>query len=253
MSRLNLRDRSVIPRKVQTKWARIWMRFAGLTPSGRIATRLATWFSPPYKGRVNMARLVTQGYVSPKASIHHKDLDLGKNVFIDDSVVIYQAKNGGPVIIGKGVHVYRYTVIETGTGGSLVIGADTHIQPRCQFSAYKGSITIGQGVQIAPNCAFYPYAHGFAPGELIKNQPLQTKGGIIINDDAWLGVAVVVLDGVRIGKGAVIGAGSVVTNDIPEGGIAAGVPAHLLSMRSDLANNTKRMKVLAKTNNEESN
>jgi acetyltransferase-like isoleucine patch superfamily enzyme len=60
---------------------------------------------------------------------------------------------------------------------------------------------------------------------------LQTKGDIVIEDDAWLGVGVVVLDGVRIGKGAVIGAGSVVTRDIPDNAIAVGVPASVVKMR----------------------
>ena len=67
------------------------------------------------------------------------------------------------------------------------------------------------------------------------SQPVWTKGGIIIGDDVWLGVGVNVLDGVRIGKGAVIGAGSVVTKDIPKGAIAAGVPAQIVKIRSDLA------------------
>ena len=63
---------------------------------------------------------------------------------------------------------------------------------------------------------------------------MQTKGGIVIGDDAWLGVGVIVLDGVKIGKGAVVGAGSVVTRDIPDGAIATGVPARVVKMRRDL-------------------
>jgi acetyltransferase-like isoleucine patch superfamily enzyme len=95
-------------------------------------------------------------------------------------------------------------------------------------------IQIGRDVQIAPYCAFYSYNHGFAPGALIRKQPLQTKGGIAIEDDVWLGVGVIVLDGVRIGKGAVVGAGSVVTQDIPDGAIAVGKPARVVKMRRDL-------------------
>jgi len=86
-------------------------------------------------------------------------------------------------------------------------------------------------VQIAPNCAFYPYEHGFKPGEPIKSQPLNTQGGIVIGDDAWLGVGVIVLDGSRIGTGAVIGAGSVVNSEIPDEAIAVGVPARVIKYR----------------------
>lgn len=215
-------------------WSLFWMQFAGLSYCGRIATWLATWFAPPYKERRRLARYNSKGYVAPSATIHHANLQLGANIFIGDRVVIFQDTNGGLVELASRVHLHNDTCIQTGNGGSLKIGPDTHIQSRCQFSAYKAPIHIGRGVQIAPNCAFYPYAHGIAPGELIKNQPLQTKGGIIIDDDAWLGCGVIVLDGVRIGKGAVVGAGAVVTSDVPDDAIALGVPARVVNMRSNL-------------------
>ena len=225
---------ALIFRKFKSLWATFWMKHSGLSPFGRIATRLASLFSPPYKLRSRLARLNTRGYISPSATIYHANLHLEEHIFIGDGVVIYQAADGGCVKIGKGVHIHRDSIIETGANGSLIIGGDTHIQPRCQFSAYIGNIVIGSGVQIAPNCAFYPYNHGVAPDKLIKEQPLQTKGGIVIDDDAWLGVGVIVLDGVRIGKGAVIGAGSVVFHNIPDGAIAFGVPARVQKMRNDL-------------------
>jgi acetyltransferase-like isoleucine patch superfamily enzyme len=216
-------------------WTRFWMRFAGLTRRGRLATRLATWCTPPYKGRAYLARMNPQGFISPSTIIHHSDLHLGAKVFIGDNVIIYQASiDGGPVKLGDCVHLHRDIIIEVGFGGSLTIGANTAIQPRCQFSAYEAPIRIGCDVQIAPYCAFYPYDHGFAPGELIRKEPFQTKGGIVIEDDVWLGVGVIVLDGVRIGKGAVIGAGAVVTRDVPDGAIAMGVPARVVKMRHDL-------------------
>lgn len=214
------------------------MQYAGLSFFGRFAMRIATWFSPPYKARCYIAHLTTQSYIAPNALLYHDDLHIDHNVFIGERVVIYKANDGGAVKFAKRVHIHRDTIIETGTGGRLIIGSDTHIQPRCQFSAYKGTIRIGCNVQIAPNCAFYPYNHGIAPGELIQKQPLQSKGNIIIDNDAWLGVGVIVLDGVRIGKGAVIGAGSVVNRDIPDGAIAAGVPARVVKMRNELAYTT---------------
>jgi acetyltransferase-like isoleucine patch superfamily enzyme len=94
-------------------------------------------------------------------------------------------------------------------------------------------IKIGQRVDIAPYCAFYPYSHGMSEGQIIRRQPLQTKGGIVIEDDAWLGVGVIVLDGVRIGKGAVVGAGAVVTKDLPANSVCSGVPARVVKMRGN--------------------
>jgi acetyltransferase-like isoleucine patch superfamily enzyme len=188
-------------------------------------------WAPPYCERGQLAKMNPKGYISPKAIVHHPKLLLGQNVFIDDYVVVYGDDGSGPVELADRVHLYRDTIIQTGKGGSLFIGPDTHVQPRCQFSAYLGRIQIGT-VQIAPNCAFYPYNHGFAAGRKILAQPLLTKGGIIIEDDAWLGVGVIVLDGVRIGRGAVIGAGSVVTQSIPDAAVAAGAPARVVKMRA---------------------
>ena len=218
-------------RSVQRRWARWWMRFAGLSPAGRMAAYLAGWFAPPYKGRSYLAHLTKNSYISPDAKIFHKEQQLDQNVFIGERVVIYQAKSGGAVKIGKRTHLHPEIIIETGEKGCLIIGNDTHIQPRCQFSAYKGSIEIGSNVQIAPFCAFYPYNHRFESKKAIRDQSLSTKGGIVIEDDAWIGVGVIVLDGVRIGKGSVIGAGSVVRDNIPDESIAVGVPACVVKMR----------------------
>ena len=207
------------------------MQFAGVSVLGRITTWVATWFAPPYKERRRLARYHRNGYIAPSATIHHAERQFGENSFIGDRVLVFQDHEGGSVELGDRVHIHQDTCLQTGKGGSISIGADTHVQPRCLFSAYKAPITVGCGVQIAPNCAFYSYAHGIAPGAPIQQQPLQTKGGIIIDDDAWIGHGVIVLDGVRIGKGAVVGAGAVVTKDIPDGAIAAGSPARVLKQR----------------------
>lgn len=215
-------------------WSRFWMRYAGLNSFGRVATRLATWFVPPYYGRCALAHLNRQGYIAPSAVIYHDNIELGENVFIGDRVVIFKDKDGGRVSLGRNVHLYGDTYIQTGLGGSIEIGDNTHIQPRCQFSAYLSGIKIGYKVQIAPNCAFYPYDHGTSPEKPIMEQQLRTKGGIKIEDDVWLGFGVIVLDGVTIGKGAIIGAGAVVTRDIPNNTVAAGIPARIIGKRGEM-------------------
>ena len=131
------------------------------------------------------------------------------------------------------VHLHRDTTLQNGRGGAISIGVATHVQPRCQISAYKGSVHIGKRGEIAPNCAFYPYDHCFLSSAPIRNQPLKSKGDIIIGDDVWLGFGVIVLDGVHIGNGAIVGAGSVVTKNIPEESIAVGNPARIVKTRSE--------------------
>ena len=213
------------------RWIAFWMARAGLSRRGRLATRLAAWVAPPYKGKRSLARLNTAGFISPRAQIACRDLRLAAHPYVDDGVIIYDRGDGGHVTLGEAAHLYRGVIIELGQGGSVEIGADSHIQPNCQFTAFVGSVRIGRAVQVAPACAFYPYQHSFAAGRPIVEQPLTSAGDIVIGDDAWLGYGVIVLDGVTIGAGAVVGACAVVLHDVPAGAIVAGVPARVLGYR----------------------
>lgn len=213
------------------RWLAFWMARAGMSWRGRLATRLATWAAPPYKAKRLLARMTPAGYVSPHAQIACRDLRLGQHCYIDDDVIIFDRGDGGYVALGDGVHLYRSTIIELGQGGSVEIGADSHIQPNCQFTAFLAAVKIGARVQVAPACAFYPYQHSFMAGQPIAEQPLCSAGDIVIGDDAWLGYGVIVLDGVTIGTGAVVGAGAVVVHDVPAGAIAVGVPARVIGQR----------------------
>jgi len=216
------------------RWIRFWMHYAGFTGFGKISAFLAARFAPPHKARVFLARMTPRGYIEPSATIYHSKLRLGTNVFIGDHVIIFENKDGGSVKLGDRVNIFSHTIIETAHGGSLTLEADASIHPRCQINAYLAPIRIGRGTMIAPNCAFYPYDHGIETDMPIRQQPLQTKGGITIGNEAWLGVGVIVLGGVRIGDGAVIGAGSVVTQDVPDGAVALGAPARVVKMKAEL-------------------
>jgi acetyltransferase-like isoleucine patch superfamily enzyme len=208
------------------------MSISGVSAPGRLATRLASLFAPPYMARFYLARLSRKPYVDPSAVIHHEALKIDANAFIADRVILYQASGGGDIELGAGAHVLRDSVLETGQGGRIQIGINTFLHPRCQVMAYKGNVTIGNHVAVAPGCAFYAYNHGIRANEVIKQQPLESRGGISVGDGAWLGFGVIVLDGVSIGRGAVIGAGSVVTSDVPDNGIAVGNPARVVSERA---------------------
>ena len=214
-------------------WVRGWMGLAGRSPMGRLATAFATLFAPPFLGRISLASMNPQGYISPSAVIDHSDLRLGPNVFIGDKVKIFEGDGSGYVELDDNVKLFWELTLHTGQGGTIKIGPRSHVHAGCHLIAYKSSIRIGADVQIASNSAFYPYNHGFAPGIPHGDQPLTSRGDIVLEDDVNIGFGVVVLDGVTIGKGAAVGAGSVVVQDIPPGAIAMGVPARVLRMRSE--------------------
>ncbi len=208
------------------------MRFSGQTVLGKMATRLAVLPAPPHYSREYLAGLRSCGYISVAAVIHHSQLYSGSRLFIDDRCLIYQNRGGKSVRIGDNVRIYRDVIIETGSGGSVEIGDNSSIHPRCQINAYLESVQIGRHVMIAANCALYSYDHGMKSTEPVHEQPLQSRGPIVIGDDVWLGTGVTVLSGVVIGNGAVIGAGSVVTKDIPANTVAVGNPARVIKHRS---------------------
>mgnify|MGYP005841576461 CR=1 FL=1 len=199
---------------------------------GRCCLRLAGAMRGPYKDRRMLAGLTENPYISPRAEIHCRRLTVGPHCFIDDGVTIYAHADGGEVCLGRGVHLYRGTIIEVGAGGSVIIGDDTHIQASCNLKGFLGSLRIGARVQIAPHCGFSPYEHRTDdPTRPIREQGIVTRGDIVIEDDVWLGLSVQVLDGVTIGRGAVVGAGAVVTGDVPALAIAVGVPARVIGWR----------------------
>jgi len=107
--------------------------------------------------------------------------------------------------------------------GKLRIGHGCYINRNTIFDAHE-SIQVGRSVMIGPGCFITDGNHSMTRSQSIKSQPI-TSSPVSIQDEAWLGAHVVVLPGVTIGRGAVIGAGSVVTKDVPEFAIAYGVPA----------------------------
>ena len=207
------------------------MLWAGHGRAGRLAMRLAAWGAPPHRARNYLARLNPSGFIAPTAVLHHPRIRFGRHVFLGDRVVLYQSGGDGEIDLGDRVHVYADACLETSEGARLIVGAETAVHMRCQLMAHKGSIRIGRGVALAAGCALYPYDHGIEPGVPIRRQPIESKGDIVIGDEAWLGTGVIVLAGVTIGEGAVVGAGSVVTRDVPPFAIAVGSPARVVKLR----------------------
>jgi acetyltransferase-like isoleucine patch superfamily enzyme len=90
---------------------------------------------------------------------------------------------------------------------------------------------IGDNVLIAGHTMIIPSNHNSQDLQIPINQQGENSKGIIIEDDVWIGAGCKILDGVCIKSGAIIGAGSVVTKDIPPNAIIAGVPGKLIKYR----------------------
>ncbi len=87
-------------------------------------------------------------------------------------------------------------------------------------------VTFGENVFVGPNCGFYTSGHPVDVGR--RRQGLEYAWPITIGDDVWIGGGVQILPGVNIGSNVVIGAGSVVTHDIPDNVMACGNPCEVV-------------------------
>ncbi|MGJ9423258.1 DapH/DapD/GlmU-related protein [Aeromicrobium sp. CF3.5] len=108
---------------------------------------------------------------------------------------------------------------------NLTLGKDVFINIGCRFQD-TGGITIGDGTLIGHGSTLTTLNHGIDPDRRADMIPAP----VVIGRHVWLGAAVTVVPGVRIGDGAIVGAGAVVTKDVPANAIVAGVPATLVRM-----------------------
>jgi maltose O-acetyltransferase len=110
-------------------------------------------------------------------------------------------------------------------GGNISIGEDTFINYDCVFLDCN-RITIGRQVQIAPRVQIYTATHPLDAAT--RRSGLEFALPVVIQDGAWLGGGVIVCPGVTIGENTVVGAGGVVTRDLPAGVLAVGNPCRVL-------------------------
>jgi maltose O-acetyltransferase len=115
-------------------------------------------------------------------------------------------------------------------GRDISIGSRSGLGTGCRV---YGAI-IGDNVMIAPDVLFLKQNHNFADVERpIGDQGDSDIGLPIVEDEAWIGERAIILPGRRVGKGAVVGAGAVVTRDVPPFGVVGGNPARILGRRGE--------------------
>ena len=156
------------------------------------------------------------------------NLGLKFSAAIESGCVFYGVDN---IFLNLNVSVGRNSLFSA-EKGIIRIGENTSFNSNVHInSSVCGEILIGNDCLIGSNVVIRTAGHNFERLDIpIRNQGHICKN-IIIENDVWLGANVVVLGGVTIGKGSVIGAGSVVTNNIEEYSVAVGVPAKVIKSR----------------------
>jgi acetyltransferase-like isoleucine patch superfamily enzyme len=157
-------------------------------------------------------------------------IKLGHGVYLDEGVYLHACPKGieiGPrsiVMHGAVLHVYNFRDMPQ---SGIKIGSDSLIG---EYSVIRGQggVHIGDRVYTSPFTQIIAVNHVFDD----PNRPFVDQGitaqGIIIEDDVWLGAGAINTEGVRVGKGAVVAAGAVVTKDVPPHTVVGGVPAKLI-------------------------
>ncbi|MFC5381920.1 acyltransferase [Aquipuribacter nitratireducens] len=114
----------------------------------------------------------------------------------------------------------------------IALGREVHVGERSSLWAgdSTGRIVLGDHCLLAPEVFITASNYGTVWGAPVMQQPKQERD-VIVGADVWLGVRAVLLPGVRVGDGAVVAAGSVVTRAVPSGAIVAGAPARVIGWR----------------------
>ena len=161
-----------------------------------------------------MINIATDARISPLAdiedSLRGSLIQIGSQSVIDSFVKIKPAGGSGHLIIGEHTVINSGCVLYTGSG-----------------------IRIGNHVAIAANCTFAPVNHAYMDkSRLIREQGfLPDKGGILIEDDVWIGANCVLLDGSILRRGCVIAAGAIVRSEVPAYSVNAGQPLRIINWR----------------------
>jgi acetyltransferase-like isoleucine patch superfamily enzyme len=158
-----------------------------------------------------------------------ENVEIGRNVYLDQGVYLHacpggiQIEDNAFIMHNAELHVFNFRKLPHAfirVGERSFVGESVIIRG-------QGGVSIGKAVLIGPGAQLLAVNHNYGdPTTPILDQGI-TARGIVVEDGAWIGAGALVLDGVHIGRNAVIGAGAVVTKDVPGHSIAVGVPARV--------------------------
>lgn len=168
---------------------------------------------------------------------HLNKISCGENLIIEDNVYINALSKSG-IYLGSNVTIQRDSIlICTGVirniGIGIKIGNNVGLNARVYLGG-QGGIEIGDNVIIGPDVKIFSENHIFEKAEIPIKEQGETRKGVKIGNDCWLGSGSVILDGVNLGDGCVVAAGSIVTKSFPTYSVIAGVPGKIIKTRKSL-------------------
>jgi acetyltransferase-like isoleucine patch superfamily enzyme len=152
---------------------------------------------------------------------------LGSGVVFEAGVLVFHPEN---IELGDEVYVGHQTILKGYHRNRITIGDGAWIGQQC-FLHGAGGITIGRNVGIGPGVKIVTSSHRLDQLERPILKSDLEFAPVVVEDDSDIGTGAILLPGVRVGRGAQVGAGAVVTRDVAERGIVAGVPARPLGRR----------------------
>jgi len=161
---------------------------------------------------------------------HPHKIEIGDNVIIDDNCLIdAKGRTNTGIQIGSGTYIGRNSILSC-KNGDIVLGNNVNIGFNCDV--FSGSrVEIGDGTLVAAYCYFVGGDHDSDSVGAPVTEQGSTSHGIRVGEGAWFGAGAKVLDGHAVGAHAILGAGAIVTTDIPDYAVAVGAPARVIRDR----------------------
>jgi virginiamycin A acetyltransferase len=146
---------------------------------------------------------------------------------------VEESSRGSRLEIGERAFVDAFVAIKfVGGTGDVTIGAETYLNAGTVIYSGNG-VTLGSFVMVAANCTFAATNHEYERRDvpMIRQRFRPSKGGILVEDDVWIGAGSVILDGAILRRGCIVGANSVVTGELQPFSINVGAPARFVRWR----------------------
>lgn len=133
-----------------------------------------------------------------------------------------------PLFDSCGTNVNIERGAQFGTGSGISIGNNSGLGVNCLV---HGPLEIGENVMMGPNVVIFTHTHNYSRIDIPMCKQGSSVTKVSIGNDVWIGMRAIIMPGVNVGNGVIIGAGAVVTKDIPDYAVVGGVPAKIIRFR----------------------